>query len=455
MAQATEGDQQKKKKAQILALRRKHLCGALSLSYSEPLLIERGKGAYLFDESGRPYLDLVNNVCHVGHCHPRVVKAACEQLAILNTNTRYLHDNIIELSQRLTETMPKGSNLCVCFFVNSGSEANDLALRLARTHTNAKDVISLASGYHGNTQALIEISPYKYEGKGGFVPPEYSHRVELPDPYRGIYRSRDAEAGKKYAELVAHKIRELQSKGRKLAAFIAESIVGCGGQVVLPDNYLKEAHMHVRAAGGVCIADEVQTGFGRVGTHFWAFETQGVVPDIVTLGKPFGNGYPLAGVVTTPEIAASFAATGMEYFNTFGGSPVSCAVGLAVLDVIRDEQLQLHAREVGTYMATRLTALSHKYSIIGDVRGFGLFLGVEFVRDRVTLEPADRETKVIVEQMKKKGVLLGIDGPFHNVVKVKPPMVLTKKDVNFFVDALDEVLVSVDRGTKTQRKANL
>ena len=328
-------------KEAILARRRAYLGPSLSLSYQKPLEIVRGRGQYLYDENGRAYLDVVNNVCHVGHSHPRVVAALAGQAAVLNTNTRYLHPNIVRFAERLLATLP--DPLAVCFFVCSGSEANELALRLARTYTGAEDIIVLDGAYHGNTAALIDISPYKHDGPGGRGAPDHVHTALMPDPYRGVYKGYGLETGAAVCRACARAGRERYwSSGRGLAALLLNRVLGCGGQIVLPDGYLQEAFAHVRAAGGVCIADEVQVGFGRVGTHFWGFETQGVVPDIVTMGKPIGNGHPLAAVVTTRAIADAFA-NGMEYFNTFGGNPVSCAVGSAVLEVIADEGLQANA----------------------------------------------------------------------------------------------------------------
>jgi 4-aminobutyrate aminotransferase-like enzyme/Ser/Thr protein kinase RdoA (MazF antagonist) len=422
---------------EILTIRRRHLGPTLSISYNKPLKIIRGSRQYLYDESGQAYLDCVNNVCHVGHCHPRVVRAAQRQMAILNTNTRYLHDNIVEYARRLCETLPEA--LSICFFVNSGSEANDLALRLARTHTGSLHTIVVDHAYHGNLSSLIEISAYKFDGPGGSGAAPHIHKVAMPDVYRGLYKASDPEAGKKYAGEVRAAVKKLRQAGEKPAVFICESLPGVGGQIVLPENYLKEAYRYVREAGGVCIADEVQVGFGRVGTHFWGFETQGVTPDIVTFGKPIGNGHPLAAVVTTPEIAASFS-TGMEYFNTFGGNPVSCAAGLAVLDVIGDEKLQENSLKVGSRLKVGLKALIEKYRVIGDVRGMGLFIGIELVKDRESLEPAKEEAAVIVERMKEKGVLLSVDGPLHNVLKIKPPIVFNEENADFVVHTLDEVL---------------
>jgi 4-aminobutyrate aminotransferase-like enzyme len=390
---------------------------------------------YLYDEDGRRYLDLVNNVCHVGHCHPYVVAAATQQMAELNTNTRYLHDNLAEYALRLTGTFPEP--LEVCFFANSGTEANDLALRLARAHTGSKEIIVLDHAYHGHSPSLVEISPYKCEGPGGEGLAGHAHKVPMPDAYRGPHRGPEAGAG--YAEEVCRVIAEIEGSGRKLGAFMAESLIGCGGQVIPAPGFLSGAASAVRSVGGVVIADEVQVGFGRVGSHMWAFESQDVVPDIVTLGKPIGNGHPMSAVITTKEIASSFV-TGMEYFNTFGGNPVSCAVGLAVLDVIEKQGLQQHALEVGTRLLDGLHELQTRCPLIGDVRGLGLFIGIELVRDQETLEPADTEASRVIDEMKARGFLLSTDGPLHNVLKIKPPMVLTEQDVDEVLAALDEVL---------------
>ena len=415
-----------------LLVRRKQTLGpSLSVSYKSPLQIVSGSRQFLFDAAGRRYLDCVNNVAHVGHSHPYVVRAASEQMARLNTNTRYLHELLIEYSERLAATLPEG--LSVVFLVNSGSEANELALRLARAHTKRNDVIVVDCAYHGNTSAMIDISPYKFDGPGGRGCPSWIHKVPMPDVYRGQHRGEDA--GIRYAQAISAAAAAAAESGG-VAAFFCESAVSCGGQIILPPGYLREAYAAVRASGGVCVADEVQTGFGRAGSHFWMFEAQGVTPDIVTLGKPIGNGHPLGAVVTTPEIAASFA-NGMEYFNTFGGNPVSCAVGLAVLDVIRGEELQQNALEVGEYLHQSLNQLKSRHPLIDDVRGQGLFVGVELVRDRQTLEPADHEAALLIEQMKEKGVLLSTDGPFHNVIKIKPPLVFSRHDA-------DELLLIID-----------
>ena len=422
---------------EILDVRDSHLSPALSISYNEPLKIVRGVMQYLYDENGRTYLDAVNNVAHVGHCHPRVVRAGQEQMAVLNTNTRYLHEGLARYAERLCSTLPEP--LRVCFFVCSGSEANELALRLARSHTRSAETIVIDAGYHGNTTSLIEISSYKFDGPGGTGAPPHVHKVPMPDLYRGQFKRSDPLAAENYTRHVSSAIEQIEHDGGRVGAFICESLLGCGGQIVLPDGYLEEVYQRVRKAGGVCIADEVQVGFGRVGSHFWGFETQRVVPDIVTMGKPIGNGHPLGAVVTTPEIAASFS-NSMEYFNTFGGNPVSCAIGLAVLDVIESERLQENALKTGTRLMDELRDLMEEHPLIGDVRGLGLFVGIELVLDRETLAPAADQANYVVNRMKQRGILLSTDGPFHNVIKIKPPLVFTGANADFLVSTLDKIL---------------
>jgi 4-aminobutyrate aminotransferase-like enzyme/Ser/Thr protein kinase RdoA (MazF antagonist) len=420
---------------QITASRRRHQSAALSIAYREPLEIVRGDGQYLYDHRGRPYLDLVNNVCHVGHAHPRVVDAGARQMARLNTNTRYLHELLTTYAERLVATLP--APLEVCFFVNSGSEANELALRLARTHTGARDVIVVDGAYHGNTDTLVAMSPYKFNGPGGTgVPRPWVHVAPCPDGYRGVYRGGDRTTGEAYGDAVGEVLRRASAP---VAAFFAEPLLSCAGQIVPPDGYFETAFRHVRGAGGVCVIDEVQTGFGRVGSHFWGFERHTVVPDIVVMGKPIGNGHPIGAVVTTRAIANSFE-NGMEFFSSCGGNPVSCAIGLAVLDVIRDEALQARAARLGARLLDGLRELASRHSLIGDVRGAGLFLGVELVRNRETLEPADTEAAALVNCLKDRGLLLSTDGPYHNVIKIKPPTVLSDDDADMFVRALDDEL---------------
>jgi 4-aminobutyrate aminotransferase-like enzyme/Ser/Thr protein kinase RdoA (MazF antagonist) len=432
----------------ILAERRHHLGPSLSIAYRRPLEVVRGWMEFLYDRDGRRYLDAVNNVPHVGHSHPVVVRAGQRQMAVLNTNTRYLHELAVRYAERLWATLP--SPLSVCYFVNSGSEANELAIRLARAYTGRRDLVVVDGAYHGNTTTLVDVSPYKHDGPGGAGAPGWVHKVPMPDTYRGRYRGDDPRPGERYAAFVADAITRIRGRGTQLAGFLSESMLSSAGQIVLPDGFLAAAYGHVRRAGGVCIADEVQAGFGRVGTHFWAFETQDVVPDIVTLGKPIGNGHPLGAVITTPDIAAAFA-NGMEYFNTFGGNPVSCAIGLAVLNVIADEGLQANAHRVGGHLLTRLRDLATRRPLIGDVRGLGLFLGVELVRDRTTLEPAGEEAGYVANRMRERGVLVSTDGPLHNVLKIKPPLVFTMQDADQLVATLDQVLAE-DPGRRRQEE---
>ena len=424
---------------ELLRLRARHLNPTLSVSYREPLKIVRGEGAYLFDADGRAYLDMVNNVCHVGHCHPRVVAAGQRQMAELNTNTRYLHDNLVEYALRLTATLPPP--LSVVFLTNSGSEANDLALRLVQAHVRARGTVVVDHAYHGNLSSLIDLSPYKFNGKGGPGKPAHVEVAQMPDTYRGACRDA-ASAGAHYAGAVAEAVARLAARDLPTGVFLCESLLGCGGQIVLPDGYLAASYAAVRAAGGLCLADEVQVGFGRAGDRFWAFERQGVVPDILTLGKPIANGHPMGAVVTTPEIAASFV-SGMEYFNTFGGNPVSCAIALAVLDVIADEQLQQQAASVGAFLQAGLRSLQKEHALIGDVRGCGLFLGVEIVKDREARTPDRIAARAIVENLKERQILLSTDGPDDNVLKIKPPLVFSRDNAAEFLDKLAEVLATL------------
>lgn len=419
--------------------RHRRIGRSLSIAYSAaPLKITGGEGAHLIDDQDNRWLDMVNNVCHVGHSHPRVVEAAQTQIGKLNTNSRYLHDTLVEYADRLAALFPDPLN--VCFFVNSGSEANDLAIRLARAYTGQRGLITVDHAYHGHLSSLIDVSPYKFNGKGGEGRPGHVRVAEMPDPYRGRLRYGDPGAGPGYAGDVERQIAILAADGLKPCLFFSEGILGTGGQIVPPAGYLREAYAHVREAGGLCLADEVQVGFGRVGSHMWAFETQGVVPDIVSLGKPIGNGHPMAAVITTKEIASAFA-NGMEYFNTFGGNPVSSAIGLAVLDVIRDERLRHHCQVIGERLMAGARALAARHTMIGDVRGLGLFNGIEFVRNRETLEPAAAELDILIGRMKSRHrILLSSEGPHHNVLKIKPPAPFSTADCDRFLAALDEEL---------------
>lgn len=423
--------------AQLHEARRERIGASVKLSYDSPLTIVRGWQQYLYDDTGRSYLDVYNNVPLVGHSHPRVVRAVQQQMALLNTNTRYLHEHLVAYGDRLTALMPEP--LSVCFILNSGSEANELALRLARTYTQRTDVVVLDHAYHGHTTTLIDISPYKFNGPGGRGKPDWVHVAPIADDYRGPFRRDDAGRGRKYASMVQSLLADSERTGAGVAAFIAESAPSVAGQIMLPPEYLASVYRDVRAAGGVCIADEVQTGFGRLGRHFWGFAMQDATPDIVVLGKPIGNGFPLAAVVTTRAIADAFH-NGMEFFSTFGGNPVACAAGLAVLDVLHDENLPRNAEVVGAYLLQQLRALQAQCALIGDVRGSGLFLGVELVRDRETLEPADREASYIVNRLRACGVLCGTDGPHHNVLKIRPPLCFRTNDADLFVSTLSRIL---------------
>ncbi|MGH1366064.1 MAG: aminotransferase class III-fold pyridoxal phosphate-dependent enzyme [Calditrichia bacterium] len=423
---------------ELLKKRKKKIGRNLSVAYSRPLTIVRGAMQYLLDDVGDTYLDCVNNVCHVGHAHPQIVRQVQKQMATLNTNTRYLHEHILTYADRLTATMP--DKLSVCFFVNSGSEANDLALRMARIHTGRKDVLVLDGAYHGHTNSILELSPYKYEGRGGAGKVPTTHQLDMPDTYRGKYRASHSDPTAAYLADADAVIKNMTAADQAPAALFAESLLGCGGQVVLPEGYLKGAFELLRKNGGVGVADEVQVGFGRVGSHFWGFDMQSAQPDVVTLGKPIGNGHPLAAVVTTPEIADSFA-NGMEYFNTFGGNPVSCLIGMTVLDIIEKEGLQQHAFEVGNYLKERLLELEHP--LIGDVRGSGLFIGMELVRDKNTLEPATSEAAAVKNEMRENYILISTDGPFDNVIKLKPPLVFSRGNADRLVNALKDVLKKI------------
>jgi len=409
----------------------------LSLSYASPIHVVRGLGTRLFDPMGRSYLDCVNNVAHVGHEHPAVVRAGQRQMAVLNTNTRYLHERVIEYAERLTALLPDG--LSHCFFVNSGSEANEVALRMARAHTNGSGVVALEGGYHGHTQTLIDVSHYKFASPSGMGAPPWVRTAPAPDEYRGRYGRDVSDRAARYAGHVRDAFADLRGASITPAAFIAETFLSCAGQIEPPQGYLQAAYRHARQIGAVCIADEIQTGFGRIGSDFWSFQSQGVVPDIVTLGKPVGNGHPIGVVITTAEVAASFD-NGMEFFSTFGGNPVSAAIGLAVLDVLEEERLQDRAAVLGGTLKGSLASLSVRHDAVGDIRGRGLFLGVELVTDRSSKRPAPAIARYVVDRMAERGVLLSTDGPHHNVLKIKPPMPFSEADAERLVEELDRVL---------------
>lgn len=441
-------------KQTVLELRKKHFSPCISVSYSNsnPLMIMGGLKARLFDEYGNSYLDTRNNVAHVGHQNPRVIHAVQKQIELLNTNTRYLHPNAVQLAKRLSDLLPEPLNKV--FFVNSGSEANDLAIRLARAKTKSKNMICVDHAYHGHTLGSLEVSPYKYtslEFEMDFNKEISNHViiVPCPDTFRGEHRGDGASH--QYANYVVQACDKFRSRGENVCAFIMEGGMSVAGVILPPPNYLKTCVDAVRSAGGVYIADEVQTGLGRLGSEcFWAFQYGGnekLVPDIVTIGKPFGNGMPLAAVITTKDISDAFCKMDVEYFNTFGGNPVCTAAGLAVLDEIVTLGLPTNASVVGRYMINRFRQLnldSCKNLAIGDIRGMGLFIGIELVRNAESLEPATSETSYICTMLKEKHkILTSIDGPFENVFVVKPPMVFTIEDVEDFVSAFLDACKSV------------
>jgi len=420
----------------MLARREKVLGPTYELFYDNPVHLVRGEGVWLYDAQGRKYLDMYNNVPHVGHCHPQVVEAICAQVKTLNTHTRYLHDTILDYAERLTGKLPR--ELDTAMFCCTGSEANELALRIARSVTGGMGVIVTEFAYHGNTKAILEISP---EDIPAAELPEYVVTVPAPDTYRGRYRGDDT--GSRYAQHVHDALELLTSRGIKPAAFVIDTIISSSGVVAPPPGYLSEVADIVRSAGALFVADEVQPGFGRTGKNFWGFEADDFVPDIVTMGKPMGNGHPIAAMVARRDLVEALSHHG-GYFNTFGGNPVSCAAALAVLDVIENENLQQNALEVGQYIVDGLWKLADEHPCIGDIRGTGLFLALELVTDREERIPATDTTRAIVNDLCTRGVLTGTIGPDDNIIKLRPPMVLNKADADFMLAALDEALRKTD-----------
>ncbi|XP_050210745.1 alanine--glyoxylate aminotransferase 2 homolog 3, mitochondrial-like [Mercurialis annua] len=420
--------------AEIIDKRKQYLSPSLFHLYKKPINVVDGKMQYLFDETGRRYLDGFGGIATVccGHCHPDVVDSVVKQMnRIQHSTVLYLNHAISDFAEALAAKMP--GNLKVVFVTNSGTEANELALMIARLYTGSNDIISLRNAYHGNASGTMNAtaqSIWKFNVIQSGV-----HHALNPDPYRGVFGS-DAE---KYARDIQD-IIDFGTTGH-VAGFISEAIQGVGGIVELAPGYLPAAYESIRKAGGVCIADEVQSGYARTGSHFWGFETQGVIPDIVTMAKGIGNGIPLGAVVTTPEIAEVL--TRRNYFNTFGGNPVCTAAGLAVLRVIEKEKLQENAFVVGSHLKDRLTELKDKYEIIGDVRGRGLMLGVELVTDRQKKTPAKTETLHVMDQMKEMGVLIGKGGFYGNVFRITPPLCFTKEDADFLVDVMDHSMSKI------------
>lgn len=416
----------------MIGRRRELLGAAYELFYDNPVHIVKGEGVWLFDADGRKYLDMYNNVPHVGHCHPHVVEALTRQIATLNTHTRYLHENILDYAERLTGKFE--DELDLAMFCCTGSEANELAMRIARTHTSGTGFITTNFAYHGNTKATFEISTSDIPA--GELP-NYIATVPAPDTYRGPHAGTDA--GEKYAAYVRDAIDILNDRGIRPAAFIIDTIASSGGVVSPPPGYLSKVAGIVRESGALFIADEVQPGFARTGRNFWGYQADEFVPDIVTMGKPMGNGHPLAGVVTRSSLIRELTDEG-GYFNTFGGNPVSCAAGLAVLDVIEREKLQQNALDVGQYLVDGLWKLADKHESIGDVRGTGFFLGLELVEDRDSKIPATGLTKTVVNDLRDRGLLTGSIGPDANVLKLRCPMVFSRENADYALDLIDASL---------------
>ena len=403
--------------------------------YRKPPQIERGRRHYLMSTAGRTYLDMVNNVTVLGHAHPRIADTAARQLRKLNTNSRFNYELVVEFSERLAATLP--DSLDTVFLVNSGSEASDLAIRLATAATGRRDVVAVREAYHGWTFGTDAVSTSTADNPNAIATrPDWVHTVESPNSFCGKYRGAEAT---KYAGEAVQQIEQLVADGCPPAAFICESVYGNAGGMALPDGYLQQVYAAVRAAGGLTISDEVQVGYGRLGEWFWGFMQQDAVPDIVSIAKSTGNGYPLGAVITSRAVADGFRSQGY-FFSSTGGSPLSCAIGMTVLDVLHDEGLQENASRVGAHLKSRLQALQDKHPIIGTVHGIGLYLGVEMVRDLETLEPAAEETSAICDRMLELGVIIQPTGDHMNILKTKPPLCIDIEAADFYVDALDRVL---------------
>ena len=422
-----------KKIDEVAEKRNQHISSILSLSYNEPIYMVRSAFQYMYDAYGNTFLDAYNNIPHVGHSHPKVVAAGQQQMAKLNTNTRYLYDQLAEYAEKLLSKFPASLNKV--YFVNSGSAASDLAIRIAKIHTGNKKIMVMEHGYHGHTQTATDISDYKFNNPKGQGQKDFILKTQIPDTYRGKYTSNVENAGEKYAQ---EAITLIENSDLAIAAFISEPIVGCAGQVPLADGYLKDVYPAIRKQGGVCISDEVQTGFGRLGDYFWGFEAHNVVPDMVIIGKPMANGHPMGAVICTDEIAESFS-KGVEFFSSFGGNPVSCAVAKSVLEVIEDEKLQENAKTVGDFYKSLFFELQKKYNCIGDIRGGGLFLGMEIIKEN-SIEPNIKLAHHIKNELRNRNILISTDGPFDSVIKTKPALCFTKEDAKKVVDNIDEVL---------------
>ncbi|XP_062589545.1 5-phosphohydroxy-L-lysine phospho-lyase-like isoform X2 [Saccostrea cucullata] len=403
-----------------------------------PLKIVRASKQYLYDDNGCEYLDCISNVSHVGHCHPHVVHAGQEQMGKLVTSAGFLDDKMVEYAKRIIETLP--DQLCVCFFLNSGSEANDLALRLARSYTKNEDFIVLDHAYHGNIGSLLDLSPSKWK-KVGQTKKEWVHVVDCPDMYRGKHKD-DANPSLKYAQQVHTAIKKAKEKGRNIAGFLSEPLMSICGVINPPRNYLKLVYSFVRSSGGICIADEIQVGLGRCGESFWSFQMHDVVPDILTVGKPLGNGHPMAMVVTTKEIADSIG----EFNSTFGGNPVACAVGMAVLDVIHNEKLMSSARNVGKCLMDGMRAIAPNHPMLGDIRGTGMVIGIEIVTDKESKKPSKEGAEILAYKLKEQKIIIANEGPDKNVMTLLPPMCFTCDNARRVVQAFDLALADIEKG---------
>jgi 4-aminobutyrate aminotransferase-like enzyme len=419
----------------LLARRDASFAPVQEFYYRTPPQIERGRRHFLMSTHGRSYLDMVNNVTVLGHAHPRIADTAARQLRKLNTNSRFNYQSVVDFSERLAALLP--DPLDTVFLVNSGSEASDLAIRLATAATGRRDVVAMREAYHGWTYGTDAVSTSTADNPNAIATrPDWVHTVESPNSFRGKYRGAQAT---RYASDAVSQIAALIAEGRPPAAFICESVYGNAGGMALPDGYLQQVYAAVRAGGGLAIADEVQVGYGRLGQWFWGFQQQDAVPDIVSVAKSVGNGYPLGAVITSRAVADAFSSEGY-FFSSTGGSPLSCAIGMTVLDVLRDEGLQDNALRVGGHLKTRLEGLQQKHPLIGTVHGFGLYLGVEMIRDAETLEPAPEETAAICERMLDLGVIIQPTGDHVNILKTKPPLCLDVEAADFYVDTLDRVL---------------
>jgi len=431
----------------VLQRRYEHISPILSLSYDKPIHMVGSAFQYMYDADGNTFLDAYNNIPHVGHSHPKVVASGQRQMAKLNTNSRYLYDQLADYAEKVLAKFPDELNKI--YFVNSGSAATDLAIRMAKNHTNHQGIMVMEHGYHGHTQTAIDISDYKFNNPKGQGQKDYILKTAIPDTYRGKYTLNDGSAGKMYANDVNN---EINNFNMPIAAFIAEPIIGCGGQVPLAKGYLKEVYPVIRKQGGICISDEVQTGFGRLGDYFWGFEAQDVVPDIVIIGKPMANGHPMGAVICKNEIAESFS-KGVEFFSSFGGNPVSCAIASSVLEVIEEEELQENAKTVGDYYKSLFMNLQEKYKCIGDVRGNGLFLGVEIIKEN-SIKPDTELAHLIKNQLRDRNILISTDGPFDSVLKTKPPLCFTKENALLVTTQIEKILEKTYYNRDSSAKIN-